>query len=98
MMPPILKIIFIILGIAPLLRLIMTIVIFTCGMAVVLWFAVAYGVMVKSSALIFLVYSCFSGLLISLGMALRRTAQDQNKYLQWTLIRKSAVRLVGMAV
>lgn len=96
-MPPILKIIFIILGIAPLLRLIITMVMVIGGMAFVLWLAVAFEVMLKSSACLVMVYSTFSLLLILLAVARRRTADEHDGCVQLTLLKKSAVRLVGVA-
>ena len=97
-MPPILKIIFILLGIAPLLRLIITMAVVACGMTVVIWFAVSYGVMVKSSACLLVVYSSFSLILLLVAAARKRTAGEQKKHVQWSLLKNSAVRLVGIAI
>lgn len=97
-MPPILKIIFVLLGIAPFLRLIITMAMVTCGMAVFLWVATAFEMMLKSSACLMAAYSSFSFLLISLALARRRTPGEQDKCVHLTLLKHSAVRLMGMAL
>lgn len=95
-MPPILKIIFIIMGIAPLLRLILTTVVVSCGTAAVLWSSIACGLMERSSACLgaIVAYSTFS--LLSLAFSRKRTAERQGKNVQWKLVWNSAVRLVGI--
>lgn len=95
-MPPILKIIFIILGIAPLLRLILTTLVVSCGTAAVLWAVITCGVMEKSSAFLvaMVLYSSFS--LFSLAVSRKKTADRLIESVQWKLVRNSAVRLVGI--
>ena len=95
MMPPILKIIFIILGIAPLMRLILTTAVVSFGTAVFLWAIIACGFMEKSSACLVIVYSSFS--LLSIAVSRKRTADREINTVQWKLVKNSAVRLVGIA-
>jgi len=93
-MPPIFKIILIIMGIAPLLRLMLTVAVVSCGTAVVLWSFIACGFMERSSACLVVASSSFS--LLSLAFTRKRTAARQVNNVQWRLIRNAAVRLVGM--
>lgn len=93
-MPPIFKIILIIMGIAPLLRLMLTVTVVSFGTAVVLWSFIACGFMERSSACLVVASSSFS--LLSLAFTRRRTAARQVNNVQWRLIRNAAVRLVGM--
>jgi len=93
-MPPIFKIILIIMGIAPLLRLMLTAAVVVCGTAVILWSSIACGFMERSSACLLVAYSSFS--LLSLAFTRIRTAERQGNNVQWRLIRNAAVRLVGM--
>lgn len=95
-MPPILKVVFILLGIAPLLRLIINTVALSCGTIVVLWLAIANGLVSKWSAFALVLYSCFS--LLCLVLARKSTKNRKMKYVEWKLVRKSAVRLVGFSI
>ena len=76
-MPPLFKIMFILLGIAPLLRLVITLVMMTCGMAVILWLAIVFQVMFKTSAALVVVYSIFSLILISLATVKTKPENQQ---------------------
>lgn len=84
------------MGIAPLLRLILTTVVVSCGTAAVLWSSIACGFMERSSACLVAIvaYSTFS--LLSLAFSRKKTAERQVKNVQWKLMRNSAVRLVGI--
>lgn len=93
-MPPVLKIIFILLGIAPFLRILMSIVVFSSGMALLLMFTTAYGLLAKNSVYLLVVYSSFSLLLLCFSP--KRTDSQQVKSTQWTLLKNSAVRIVGI--
>lgn len=95
-MPPILKVVFILLGIAPLLRLIMNTVIFSCGTIVVLFLAIASGLVSKGTAFALVLYLSFS--LLCLVLARKSANNRKIKYVEWKLVRKSAVRLVGFTI
>ena len=94
MMPPIFKIILIIMGIAPLLRLMLTMAVVSCGTAVVFWSFIACGFMERSSACFVVASSSFS--LLSLAFIRKRAAEIQMNNVRWRLIRNGVVRLVGM--
>jgi len=93
-MPPVLKIIFILLGIAPFLRILMSIVVFSSGMALLLTFTTAYGLLAKNSVYLVVVYSSFSFLLLCISR--KRAHSQQVKSTQWTLLKNSFVRIVGI--
>ena len=93
-MPPVLKIIFILLGIAPFLRILMSIVVFSSGMALLLMFTTAYGLLAKTSVYLVVVYSSVSLLLLCFSR--KRADSQQVKSTQWTLLKNSAVRIVGI--
>lgn len=95
-MPPLFKIMFILLGIAPLLRLVITLVMMTCGMAVILWLAIVFQVMFKTSAALVVVYSIFSLILISLATVKTKTENQQRRRGSFALLKNSALRLVGV--
>ena len=95
-MPPLFKIMFILLGIAPLLRLVITLVMMTCGMAVILWLAIVFQVMFKTSAALMVVYSIFSLILISLATVKTKTENQQRRRGSLALLKNSALRLVGV--
>lgn len=96
-MPPIFKVIFILLGIAPFLWLVTTITFMTCGMAVILWLAIEFQVMFKSSAALVVVYTIFSVLLISVAVVKTRSAGKHKRRGPFALLKNSALRLVGVA-
>ena len=98
-MPPIFKIMLIILGVAPLLRLMLTAAVVSCGTAVILWSSIACGFMGRSLACfvvacMVVAYSSFS--LLTLAFARKRTAERLVNNVQWRLMRNAVVRLVGM--
>lgn len=93
-MPPVLKIIFILLGIAPFLRLFMSIVVFSSVMALLLMFTTVCGLLAKNSVYFVVVYSSFSLLLLCFSR--KRADSQQVKSTQWTLLKNSAVRIVGI--
>lgn len=95
-MPPILKVVFILLGIAPLLRLIINTVVFSCVTIVVLCLAIASGIVSKWTAFALVLYSSFS--LLCLVLARKSTNNRKIKYVEWNLVRKSAVRVVGSTI
>lgn len=95
-MPPLFKIMFILLGIAPLLRLVITLAMMTCGMAVILWLAIVFQVMFKTSAALVVVYSIFSLILISLATVKTKTENQQRRRSSFALLKNSALRLVGV--
>ena len=93
-MPPVLKIIFVLLGIAPFLRLFMSIVVFSSVMALLLMFTTVCGLLAKNSVYFVVVYSSFSLLLLCFSR--KRADSQQVKSTQWTLLKNSAVRIVGI--
>lgn len=82
------------MGIAPLLRLMLTLAVVSCGTAVVFWSFIACGFMERSSACFVVASLSFS--LLSLAFTWKRTAERQMNNVQWRLIRNAVVRLVGM--
>lgn len=92
----ILKVVFIFLGIVFFFRLIINIVVFSCGIIVVLWFVIVNGFVSKWLVFVLVLYLCFSFLCLVL---VRKSIKNRKmKYVEWKLVRKFVVRLVGFLI
>ena len=92
-MPSFLKIIMVVLGIAPLLKLLLSMVLLIGFTTVALYITTAYGFIKATSAALVVMY--FSGSLVWFVFMRTLTAGRKGKILEWKLMKYSTVRLVS---